>query len=86
MTRTSTHDDCEAIVRRLWPYLDDALSESDRERVIRHLEECDACTSHFRFAEEFLRAVHQARPAHEDFTRLQSRVSAALAAEGFVAG
>ena len=85
MTRTSTRDDCEAIVRRLWPYLDDALSPDDRERVLRHLEECDACTSHFRFAEEFLHAVHHARPDEADFARLRSRVGAALAAEGFVA-
>lgn len=81
---TSTRDDCETIVRRMWPYLDGALTEDDRERVIRHLEECDACTSHFRFAEEFLHAVHAAHPDDTDFEVLRSRVGAALAAEGFV--
>jgi anti-sigma factor (TIGR02949 family) len=84
MNKTSTRDDCETIVRRMWPYLDGALPESDRERVIRHLHECDACTSHFRFAEEFLNAVRHARP-ESDFVELRFRVLGALATQGFVA-
>jgi hypothetical protein len=43
--------DCDAVVRRLWPYLDGMLPDSERGRVTRHLEECTDCRSHFDFAQ-----------------------------------
>jgi anti-sigma factor (TIGR02949 family) len=74
----SRRSECEAIVRRLWPYVDGKLSDSDRERVTRHLEECSDCVSHFDFAKAFLDAVHAARaPLCED-EALRTRVIAAL--------
>ena len=78
----SRRSECEAIVRRLWPYLDDRLPDSDRERVTRHLEECAACVSHFDFARAFLDAVHAARPAEVEDEALQARVLAALVGHG----
>ena len=83
MTQRSSVSECEAIVRQLWPHLDGALSEADRERVVRHLEACDACRSHFTFAREFLNAVHEARPDEAEFSRLRQKVLAALSLEGF---
>jgi len=83
MTKISNDGECEAIVKRMWPHLDGALSEADRERVVRHLEECDACRSHFKFAREFLEAIHHAQPDEAEFSRLRDKVVAALAAEGF---
>lgn len=74
----SHRSECEAIVRRLWPYVDDKLPDSERERVTRHLEECADCLSHFDFAKAFLDAVHASRPAMRDDELLRARVIAAL--------
>lgn len=78
----SRRTECEAIVRRLWPYIDDKLPDSDRERVTRHLEHCADCLSHFDFARAFLDAVHAARPAAPDDDALRARVLAALSDQG----
>lgn len=79
----SKRDDCEAAAEQLWPYLDGALREADRERVIRHLETCVNCTSHLEFTRSFLEAVHEASASERDFTLVRARVLDALAAEGF---
>ena len=78
----SRRSECEAIVRRLWPYLDDRLPESDKERVTRHLRECDDCESHFDYAKAFLDAVHAARPTVEADDALRMRVLMALSDHG----
>ena len=74
--------ECEAIVRRLWPFLDDNLPDSDREEVTRHLEQCGDCLSHFDFAKAFLDAVHAARPEMEQDDALRARVLDALTDQG----
>lgn len=76
--------DCEAIVRRMWPHLDGVLSETDRALITRHLEGCGACSAHYKFAQSFLDAVHDARPDPADFDRVVEKVVGALAAEGFI--
>ena len=81
--RMQNRAECEAVVRCLWPFLDGILPESDRERVVAHLERCDDCTSHFEFARSFLEAVREARPADAEYAQLRMRVLGALAAEGF---
>jgi anti-sigma factor RsiW len=68
---------------RLWPYLDGALSEDERERIVHHLEVCGDCHSHFDFANAFLDAVAAARPHFGVDDRLRTRVLSALNAEGF---
>jgi anti-sigma factor (TIGR02949 family) len=78
----SRRSECEAIVRRLWPYIDGKLPDSDRERVTQHLEQCANCLSHFDFARAFLDAVHASRPAAPDDDALRARVLAALSAQG----
>lgn len=78
----SRRSECEAIVRRLWPFVDGMLPDSDRDKVTRHLEECADCLSHFDFARSFLDAVHAARPADEDDDALRERVLAALTDQG----
>jgi len=74
---------CDEIVARLWPHLDGALPESERRRVVLHLEGCTACRSHVDYAREFLHAVREARPGAETDDALQRRVLAALQGEGF---
>jgi anti-sigma factor (TIGR02949 family) len=78
----SRRSECEAIVRRLWPFIDGMLPDSDRDRVTRHLEQCANCLSHFDFARSFLDAVHAARPGYEEDEALHARVLAALTDQG----
>src|ERR1043166_6314237 len=77
-TMDSRRSEGGAIVRRLWPYLDDKLPDAVKERVTRHLQECDDCVSHFDYARAFLDAVHAARPAAEPDDALRARVLTAL--------
>jgi mycothiol system anti-sigma-R factor len=77
--------DCESIVRRLWPFLDGKLPETDRAIIVQHLAECTACRSHFDFAQAFLQAVHALRPAEAANDTLRARVLAALVADGYSA-
>jgi anti-sigma factor (TIGR02949 family) len=83
VTIESRRSECEEIVRRLWPYIDGRLPDSERERVTSHLEGCVACASHFDFAAAFLEAVHAARPAEREDEDLRIRVLSALGSEGF---
>ena len=75
--------ECEHVVSQLWPYLDGAVSDDARERIVRHLELCADCHSHFDFANAFLDAVAAARPLMEVNDSLRARVLGALSAEGF---
>ena len=81
VARTFGRDECQAIVRQLWPYLDGVLSDQERDLVAQHV--CSKCEPHFRFARSFLHAVHLAHGSAPDFDALRERVVAALAAEGF---
>ncbi|MBA3656542.1 MAG: zf-HC2 domain-containing protein [Gemmatimonadaceae bacterium] len=72
--------ECEAVVRRLWPFLDGALPESEKARIIAHLEECSDCSSHFAFAQAFLEAVREAKPPVDEYAALRLRVIGALSA------
>lgn len=83
--RAFSPEECQAIVRRMWPYLDDVLTERDRDLVAQHLAECAQCQSHFVFARSFLDAVRMAQGPVADFPALQGRVLSALLAEGFEA-
>ena len=75
--------ECEAVVRRLWPFLDGALPESDRERIVAHLERCDNCSSHFAFARSFLEAVREAKMPTDQYVSLRVRVMRSLSTRGF---
>jgi len=79
-------DDCESIVRRLWPFLDGKLTDADREIVVDHLASCTECRSHFDFAKAFLEAVHGLQPSGRADDGLRTRVIAALAKEGYSDG
>jgi len=80
ITLPVSRSECAEIVMRLWPHLDGALPESERERVIRHLHECTDCRSHYDFAKAFLEAVRRAPSPPDEFAGLRSRVVSALAA------
>ncbi len=75
--------ECEAVVRQLWPFIDGVVSETQREFIVDHLEQCEPCNSHFDFARAFLEAVHEARPHFHVGQGLNERVMAALAGAGY---
>ena len=79
----SSRSECEAVVRQLWPYLDGVISEPHRERILRHLELCADCASHFEFGRAFLDAIAVAAPRLDANDALRERVIHALVAEGF---
>lgn len=81
MNTPVTRTECEEIVGRLWPHLDGALPESERARVVAHLEGCAGCRSHYDFASAFLEAVRTATTGQDEFAALRERVSRAVAAE-----
>lgn len=72
---------CDEVVRQMWPHLDGALPESERARIVAHLEACADCRSHYDFAAAFLEAVRKSH-APDEFASLRSRVAAALRVEG----
>jgi anti-sigma factor (TIGR02949 family) len=80
---TGNRTECEAVVRRLWPHLDGALSDDEREWITRHLEGCVDCRSHFDFGRAFLEAVTAAHDGEDVAPGLREKVLAALAREGF---
>jgi mycothiol system anti-sigma-R factor len=49
-------DDCEEILREVYPYLDASLSESARVEIQQHLDDCLGCLHVFDFHAE-LRTV-----------------------------
>lgn len=74
--------ECEAIVRRLWDYLDGRLTLDSRDQVEAHLAVCAACPPHFAFAGRLRDALAARRTAQPEGgeERLRSRVRQALEA------
>lgn len=81
MNTVPTRTECEEIVGRLWQHLDGALPESERARVVAHLEGCAGCRSHYDFARAFLEAVQRSTDGQGEFAALRERVSRAVAGE-----
>jgi hypothetical protein len=80
--RVFTVAECRGTVQRMWPYLDGALSERDKDLVADHVAACSLCHPHFVFARSFLHAVRLAHGVAPDYSTLQAKVHSALVAEG----
>jgi anti-sigma factor (TIGR02949 family) len=52
MTETQGLIPCSEAVRKLWDYLDNAVSPQDQEKVERHLSFCRTCCGELEFAKE----------------------------------
>lgn len=52
MTETQGLIPCSEAVRKLWDYLDNAVSPEDQEKVERHLSFCRTCCGELEFAKE----------------------------------
>ena len=64
MTETQRLIPCSEAVRKLWDYLDNAVSPEDQERVEKHLSFCRTCCGELEFAKE-LRAFLASGSAEE---------------------
>ena len=64
MTETQRLIPCSEAVRKLWDYLDNAMSPEDQERVEKHLSFCRTCCGELEFAKE-LRAFLGSGSAEE---------------------
>jgi anti-sigma factor (TIGR02949 family) len=68
---------CSEAVRRLWEYLDDNLTQADREAVEDHLSLCRRCCGELEFAEE-LRRFLQSSAREEIPADVKARLDKAL--------
>src|SRR5512132_2644514 len=64
MTQTQGLIPCSEAVKKLWDYLDNAVSPEDQERVEKHLSFCRTCCGELEFAKE-LRAFLASGGAEE---------------------
>lgn len=78
MTEPSGVIPCSEAVRRLWSYLDRALSPADRAKVDEHLAFCRRCCGELEFAKELQRFI-----ASQEADEIPGEVRARL--ERFVA-
>jgi mycothiol system anti-sigma-R factor len=73
MTERSKVIPCSEAVRRLWDYLDNAISPEDQERVEQHLSFCRKCCGEVEFAKE-LRAFLNSSAVGEVPTEVTERL------------
>ncbi len=57
MTGQQSSIPCSEAVRKLWDYLDHAISAEDQERVEKHLSFCRTCCGELEFAKELRRVL-----------------------------
>ena len=69
--------DCQAMVARLYHFLDGELTDARREKIQRHLDSCPSCFSAFDFEAE-LRIVVQRRVHVRVPSSLAERIRASL--------
>ena len=41
------HTDCAVVIREVWALLDGEVTDDERERLRRHLDQCPACLRHY---------------------------------------
>lgn len=70
---------CEEAFRRLDDYLDRALSESEREKVVEHLEICASCTAEFNFESSIVEGVKRKMRQIEVPTDVLDRLTSTIA-------
>ena len=83
MTHMGPMLDCDAVMRQLWDYLDEALTEPRMLAVRAHLLTCGECYGHYDFARHFLDALETQIQAECAPSALRARVRETLRAEGF---
>lgn len=77
--------DCDAVMRRLWDYLDDELTPEREQQVSAHLALCRRCYPQLEFERAFLAKLAATRNSLLRGSQVRARVLAALRTAGFAA-
>ena len=77
-------EECLAVVRHLWDFLDDQLSEARADELRRHLGECEICHRYHLYQENFLEAFAAYRVRYGAPSGVKRKVLEALREAGFV--
>jgi mycothiol system anti-sigma-R factor len=75
--------ECLEVLKHVWDYLDQQLSEDTTERLRAHLDECRGCFEYKAFHERFFEAVHALNLREGASPELRARILQGLREEGF---
>ena len=70
---------CAGVCERVYEFLDEELSPSERERIAGHLSACPPCARHFAFERAFLAVLHRRVTIDQAPAELRERIRTALA-------
>jgi mycothiol system anti-sigma-R factor len=79
-------DDCEEILRELYPYLDGELSESARAEIQGHLDDCLDCLHVYDFQAELRQVIAKKCREHSVPPGLLEKVRGCLGLDPSAAG
>ncbi len=51
------HNDCAVVIREVWAMLDGEVTDDERERLRRHLDQCPACLRHYGVEERIKKLI-----------------------------
>jgi anti-sigma factor (TIGR02949 family) len=51
------HTDCAVVIREVWSMLDGEVTDDERERLRRHLDQCPACLRHYGVEERIKKLI-----------------------------
>ena len=74
--------DCEQVMRQLWDYLDEELTDERMGAIRAHLELCRRCYPQYEFERSFLDAVAGSVREHSNIERLRARLAESLQEKG----
>lgn len=74
--------ECQAVVLRLWDYLDNQLDSETAAGLRIHIAVCPQCYEYFLFQESYLHAVSSLRRPRSAPWRVKARILASLANAG----
>ncbi len=75
--------ECLEVLKHVWDYLDEQLTDETTERLRAHLDQCQQCFQYKSFQENFLEAVGTLRLRASASPELRDKVLGSLRQEGF---
>ena len=51
------HSDCSVVIREVWAMLDGEVTDDERDRLRRHLDQCPACLRHYGVEERIKKLI-----------------------------
>ncbi|HVA57855.1 MAG: zf-HC2 domain-containing protein [Gemmatimonadaceae bacterium] len=75
--------ECLEVLKHVWDYLDEQLTDETTERLRAHIAECRGCFEYKAFHEHFFDAVHALNRRQGASPDLRAKVLQGLREEGF---